>query len=33
MALQQQLGLQLENKKLSVQVLVVDSIERSPIEN
>ncbi len=33
MALQQQLGLQLENKKLPVQVLVVDSIERSPTEN
>jgi uncharacterized protein (TIGR03435 family) len=33
MALQQQLSLQLENKKLPVQVLVVDSIERSPTEN
>jgi uncharacterized protein (TIGR03435 family) len=33
MALQSQLGLQLENKKLPVQVLVVDSIERSPTEN
>ena len=33
MAFQQQLGLQLENRKLPVPVLVVDSIERAPTEN
>ncbi len=32
-ALQSQLGLQLENKKLPVPVVVIDSMERTPTEN
>lgn len=32
-ALQSQLGLQLENKKLPVPVVVIDSIERTPADN
>jgi len=32
-ALQSQLGLQLENKKLPVPVVIIDSMERTPAEN